>query len=499
MTFLARLTTCLCLAAPTAFAQDLPLGPRSDFGKVVLTDTQAAGGDGPITLEQMIGGAFDSEPAYLYPEVSGYRKLGRAVGRLNVLSSLGTGVCTAFIISDTHLMTNGHCFDHKGETIQAVSFIAGYVETGIKEGTMTYAVNPVPLELSESDDLDYAILEVFGKPSREWGELPLSAFAFDAEAHVGLPLIIIGHPARMAQHISRKDCRVAQRNPLAENRLRHTCDTLGGNSGSPVIGADDRKVIALHHAGDAKNGVNFAVPIALIAERSAIVAKLLDRPAPKPDTVNADLAEQMAALAKQAEDAREARETAAAQLAALVARQAEATESAEQARRAMDAYRQALAEQDLDARITLLQAVSDEFSGTVAADLAVGSIGDARRTLDQRAEQVAAIAGAKAAEDERKRLAQEKTELLKALEEARALAKAKSDASGLRHPLLELSAQSGQDRNTLLTKVWASQKSNISKLYMARTVVAARGDEVAIERLLDAATARLQKTADNDN
>lgn len=260
-------------------AQDLPLGPRSDFGKVVVTNAQSAGGE-TVTLEQMIGGSFDSEPAYLYPEGSEYRKMGRAVGRLDVLTSKGTAYCTAFVISDRHLMTNGHCFRVKGAQIQTVSFVAGYVETGIIDGTTTYAANPVPLEISEPDDLDFAIVEVFGNPARDWGKLTLSPFAFDNSKHAGWPLVIIGHPAKMAQHVSRKECRASARNPVAGKMLRHTCDTLVGNSGSPVIGDDSRKVVALHKAGDAVNGVNFAVPIALIAERSPIVAGLVDAPKP---------------------------------------------------------------------------------------------------------------------------------------------------------------------------------------------------------------------------
>ncbi|WP_371931836.1 serine protease [Mameliella sp. MMSF_3510] len=95
-----------------------------------------------------------------------------------------------------------------------------------------------------------------------------------------MPLIVIGHPIGMAQHISRKECRAAARNLLANNRLRHTCDTLRGNSGSPVIGEDGRKVVALHHAGDSIISVNFAVPIAAIAERSPIVAALTEAAEP---------------------------------------------------------------------------------------------------------------------------------------------------------------------------------------------------------------------------
>lgn len=268
---LAIAATTLVLSSPIG-AQELPLGPRSDFGRVVLSNNQVSGG--AITLEQVFGSGFDSEPAYQYPEISGYRKMGRAVGRLDIATDKGTAHCTGFLISDRHLMTNGHCLMIAGAKVQAVNFVTGYVENGIVEGTRSYSVNIDPIEISGPDDLDYAILEVFGAPAQDWGTLPLSAFAFDSATHAGLPLIVIGHPAKMAQHISRKECRAAARKPLANNRLRHTCDTLVGNSGSPVIGEDGRKVLALHHAGDSVNGMNFAVPMALIAERSPIVAAL---------------------------------------------------------------------------------------------------------------------------------------------------------------------------------------------------------------------------------
>ncbi|SNS54062.1 hypothetical protein [Antarctobacter heliothermus] len=78
--------TSVVLAA-SVYAQDLPLGPSSDFGRVVLSNTQASGAKD--TLEQAFGGQFDSELTYQYPEISGYRKMGRAVGRLDIATVMG--------------------------------------------------------------------------------------------------------------------------------------------------------------------------------------------------------------------------------------------------------------------------------------------------------------------------------------------------------------------------------------------------------------------------
>ena len=276
------LLAALLLAAPVA-AQEMPLAPRSDFGRVVVSERQLSG-DRDIVLEQVFGDEFDSEPAYTYPEISGYRKLGRSVGRLDVLTDQGVGYCTAFIVSDKYLLTNHHCVPGpEGLTIQSVQFVAGYVETGVREGTRTYSVNAVPVESSEA--LDYAVLEVFGNPSEDWGTLPLLPMEIGADTHGGLPLLIIGHPIRLALHISRKECRAALRNPVSAGKLRHTCDTLQGNSGSPVFSEDLRAVIALHHAGSRKDGVNFAIPMSAIVAQSELLAGLVDAaaPAPEPD------------------------------------------------------------------------------------------------------------------------------------------------------------------------------------------------------------------------
>lgn len=259
----------LAVAGP-ALSQDLPLGPRSDFGKVVLAARQAAGKG--VTLEQMFGGSFDSEPLHVYSEGSLYRDLGKAVGRLDILTSKGTAFCTAFVISDKYLMTNHHCFNIEGATVQQASFLTGYLEEGIRDGTRRYEVRTTPVE--QDAELDYAIVEVLGDPASDWGHLALSAYEFDPERDAGHALFIIGHPQRMAQHISRKECRSAARKPVTENRLRHTCDTLVGNSGSPIFDDETRKVVALHHAGSSKDGVNFGIPISMIAAQSPLVASL---------------------------------------------------------------------------------------------------------------------------------------------------------------------------------------------------------------------------------
>ncbi|MEL6215451.1 MAG: hypothetical protein AAFQ99_07230, partial [Pseudomonadota bacterium] len=89
------------------------------------------------------------------------------------------------------------------------------------------------------------------------------------------PFWLIGHPAGQALRISREQCR-AGRPSTSGQRLRHTCDTVGGNSGSPVIDADTRTAIALHHAGQLDQQINFAIPISRIAKHSSVITALLE-------------------------------------------------------------------------------------------------------------------------------------------------------------------------------------------------------------------------------
>ena len=258
-------------AATPATAQMVPFD-RSDFGSVVPSQRQSAGG---TVLEQSIG-TYSNEFISRFSPRTRIRKLGRAVGRLDVLTSRGAGRCTAFIVSQNHIVTNHHCVPGAGgrtgtQRAQQMLFVTGYVVNGVAKGTQTYPVNVVPVEADER--FDYAVLEVFGDPSRDWGRLKLAAAALEP----GLPFWIIGHPMGEAQRVSRERCR-SDDPAVSEGKLRHTCDTLGGNSGSPVIDADTGLVVALHHAGSRRDAINYAIPITEIAKHSKVLGRLAKVP-----------------------------------------------------------------------------------------------------------------------------------------------------------------------------------------------------------------------------
>jgi len=274
----------MTLAAP-GHAQDIIGFDRSSFGSVVLSRNQSAGSW--IEFELAVG-SYNNESIRNYSELSIFAKMGHSVGRLDILTDAGVFPCTAFIVDNKHILTNYHCVpgilnnpQAKATRIEGVKFVAGYTQQGVTEGTRTYTVSTTPVEAFE--DLDYSVLEVFGDPSKDYGTLKLAANT----AADGDPYWVIGHPMGEAQRISRETCR-ANTPALADNRLLHTCDTLPGNSGSPVIDASLQMVVGLHHAGSKKDSVNFAIPMNLIIARSKYLKAALDdkvQPTPKPPVI----------------------------------------------------------------------------------------------------------------------------------------------------------------------------------------------------------------------
>ncbi|MBV7393358.1 trypsin-like peptidase domain-containing protein [Mameliella sediminis] len=261
------------LAAPLA-AQPVEFDP-SDFGKIVVAPRQSSGTG--FVLEQAFGD-YQNEPVISYGEKSIARRLGRPVGRLDVLYKNGkTGYCTAFIVDTEHLVTNNHCIPGiDGVGVQAAQFVVGYVDAAHPDKAEKFQVGLEPLETSAA--LDYSVLRVFGDPSARYGKVLLA----NADPDPSEFLWIIGHPQGQAQHISREGCAAGDPPVSTEGKVVHTCDTLGGNSGSPVFRISDRQVVALHHAGDNRTGFNFAIPMTRILQESQILKAAAPVSPPEP-------------------------------------------------------------------------------------------------------------------------------------------------------------------------------------------------------------------------
>lgn len=98
--------------------------------------------------------------------------------------------------------------------------------------------------LDADEPLDFALLSIPADQIARRGArrtvLPLAT----AGASSGEDVYVIHHPAGLAKKVS-LGC---QAFPTATNLLEHTCSTVGGSSGSPVIGQNGA-VVGLHFAG----------------------------------------------------------------------------------------------------------------------------------------------------------------------------------------------------------------------------------------------------------
>ena len=280
MRYLTPFIAALALLSGSASAQDLMGFDPASFGQVVLSQKQF----GSDTQLELAVGDYNNEFINNYSAGSVFAQLGLSVGRLDILTDTRTFPCTAFLVGEDLLMTNHHCVpgildnpEAGASAIVAVQFMTGYVQEGVTGGTERYNVNPIPVETSK--DLDYTLLRVIGaKPGKQHGTLRLAGLTPRDKD----PYWIIGHPMGEAQRVSREKC-AANAPALSDNRLLHTCDTLPGNSGSPVIDASSHMVVALHHAGSRQNSVNYAIPMALILENSTVLRAANPDPSPQPD------------------------------------------------------------------------------------------------------------------------------------------------------------------------------------------------------------------------
>lgn len=172
----------------------------------------------------------------------------RAVAKLSFLVEGGMAMCTGFLIDNDRMLTNWHCIANE-DVCKTATAIFGYeiIQGGILSPGTQYRCGRV---VFTSMPLDYTVLQLDGNPGSTWGFLKLS----NREPTLGEQAYIIGHPAGEPKQISRKKCQVstlfaAGADPAdAKTDLGHKCDTLGGNSGSPVLG-QDFQVIGLHHYG----------------------------------------------------------------------------------------------------------------------------------------------------------------------------------------------------------------------------------------------------------
>jgi V8-like Glu-specific endopeptidase len=265
--------------------------PASEYERINVRTSQALQG----RLEALQR-SDDFERLSRFNEDSRYRRAGAAVGRLKMRKRApggreGTGLCTAALISNEYAITNHHCLPGiDGWVTLEARLEMGYLDEKEESRVRVFPVAVRPVETSE--ELDYSILRVGGRPAERYGTLRLSSAAPVPRES----LFIIHHPEGAPQMLTRKDCAARA---VAAPDMVHSCDTLGGSSGSPIFSDETLDVVGLHFAGSEEG--NYGKRMADLVARSPILQGLAvePRPAPSaaPDAVTVKLTSEPAGAA----------------------------------------------------------------------------------------------------------------------------------------------------------------------------------------------------------
>jgi hypothetical protein len=198
-----------------------------------------SGGSTPDELREKIIAANTLRPiAFL---TRGLR-VARSVAFIRVNASGGKRwMGTAFMVAPDLLMTNEHILHNPCELPGAVvRFNYEDDHDGQAQPTRDYSPRADGLFYADPD-LDFAIVEMEGRPGDEWGWLPLT----HAEVGTGDRVNIVQHPGGRPKEIALQSNFVEY---VGGNVVQYVTPTEQGSSGSPVFN-DDWQVCAIHRQG----------------------------------------------------------------------------------------------------------------------------------------------------------------------------------------------------------------------------------------------------------
>lgn len=211
------------------------------------------------------------EPLERLPQDDASRKFATAVG---LLSIDGHGFCTGWLITREYVITADYCVTSFGEKFQHPILRMGFLSG--RDAPTDYSIDPKPVEISEK--FGYAILKVQGDPAAHFGTIPLRT----REPIVGESLFILHHSEAKPMAITRdSQCRITKSQYDQETSFGHTCDTLGGSGGAPVIAASDLHILGVHHSGSRDGQSKLAKRLSAILKQSETLKRIIADSAPQ--------------------------------------------------------------------------------------------------------------------------------------------------------------------------------------------------------------------------
>lgn len=189
------------------------------------------------------------------------------------LVELTEGICTGTLIGPSTVLTGGHCIANDGEDdTPPIAFLAGY-QNGqeiARAGVTGYHV-PAGWRAGEQEGMDFAFF-FLDRPLGDtlgWmdvGPLTAAELAAYAAGH-GPDILQAGYSADQSEVLTGNlDCPFVELGP--ENTLVHQCDTVQGDSGSPLFVQDGNRyrIIGVESYTDERPELEFDINIAMYVE-----------------------------------------------------------------------------------------------------------------------------------------------------------------------------------------------------------------------------------------
>lgn len=181
------------------------------------------------------------------------REIRRGGGTMT-LESPFVANCTAALLPDNRLLTNAHCYFDPDLVAAGFSIVQearinfNYTSKDDLGAVRTYRV--LTGEIAVDEALDALLLQVVGDANADLGGHIPMRMRRDLQPYQSLAMI--HHPGADPQQFSSGTCQIHRRqDEIAGDRspLRHTCESIGGSSGSLLFDARTLAVVGLHNQG----------------------------------------------------------------------------------------------------------------------------------------------------------------------------------------------------------------------------------------------------------